>query len=222
MLSSRVLHPSPLVHARSAAALSQFAPLGDSSLCFPWRPSTKFEGLLAGRIRREFRCRPSFAELPKHTKLLVIVALRVITHAGGLGKCVPTSSAHFLYHNCAQRLKPLGAMTAAFQHLKVTQLSSKEKEAVLDCGKFLSIAPFKAQDDYKVCTDNTGLRTSSQVFIDIFALGIKVPYPQISRMTSKHRLIFHLKQVRWQGLQTPGYAISLACKPPRTRCRQFW
>jgi hypothetical protein len=153
MLSSRVLHPSLLVHARFAAALSQFALLGDSPLCFPWRPSTKFEGFLAGRIRREFRCRPSFAELPKHpleapTKLLVIVAL--ITHAGGRGKCVSTSSAHFLYHNCAQRLKPLGAMTAAFQHLKVTQLSSKEKEAVLECGKFLSIAPFKAQDDYKV------------------------------------------------------------------------
>jgi hypothetical protein len=65
-------------------------------------------------------------------------------------------------------------MAAVFHHLNVTQLSSKETEAVLECGEFLNTAPFRAQDDYEVCTDNEGLGTSSQLFIDRFAPGAKV------------------------------------------------
>jgi hypothetical protein len=98
------------------------------------------------------------------------------TYAGGLGKCFFKSPTHFLHTHTAvyNDSTHWEAMAAVFHHLNVTQLSSKETEAVLECGEFLNTAPFRAQDDYEVCTDNEGLGTSSQLFIDRFAPGAKV------------------------------------------------
>jgi hypothetical protein len=126
--------------------------------------------VLAYLVHRLPICRSHILLAP--TKLLVIVAL--ITPPLVLENAFLRPPPTCYTYDCAQRPNPLGAMAAAFQHLKVTQLSSKEKEAALQCGRFLSTAPFKAQDDYEVCSDNTGLGTSSQAFIDSFAPGTKV------------------------------------------------
>lgn len=129
---------------------------------------------------KEFGCfwHPSFAgSFHWPPKLLVIVAL-VSPPPTGLGKCVFDVLHPLPIHTAAYNDSThWEAMAAVFQHLKVTQLSPKEKEAVLECGEFLNTAPFRAQDDYEVCTDNDGLGTSSQLFIDSFAPGTKVHTP---------------------------------------------
>ena len=66
-------------------------------------------------------------------------------------------------------------MVEAFEHLKVVDLSTEEKDALAECERRLTTLKFKtSRHGYDICDDKVGLESAAKEFIDIFAPWLKV------------------------------------------------